>query len=143
MSIDGHFDFETFVIAKLEFRKDFEDGAELQRLAFGKIQLLDLRLRNRRQLLFGDGFFDALRDERLQHFALDILGEAPADQGDGRFAWPKTGHTGDPRELLGHALNFLGYFFRGNFQIQLAAASCFSHGTILSLVDAYGDNRVS
>ncbi len=139
----GHFDREALVIPKLEFREDFEDGAELQRLALGKIELLNLRLRNGCPLLFRDGFFDALWYERLQHFALDIFRESPANQRDRRFARPESWHACDTRKFLGHALNFFRYFFRGNLQIQLAAARCFSHGTILSQINDPAKNGSS
>src|SRR6266404_5388116 len=76
----GHFEIEIFIIAKLEFGENFEDGAEFERLAFGKIELVDLGLRNGGQFLLGDRLFNALRNERLHDFALDIVGEAAADQ---------------------------------------------------------------
>ena len=44
----GHFELQIFVIAELKFGKHFEDRAEFQRLAFVKIELFDLRLRNGR-----------------------------------------------------------------------------------------------
>src|SRR5580765_982037 len=137
----GHLDCETFVIAKLELREDFEYGAKLQRLAFGKIQFFHLWLRNRSQFLFRDGFFNALRDERLQHFALDVFREAAADQRYRCLARPKSRHAGNAREFLSYTLDLFRYFFRGNLQIQLAAAGCFSHGTIFSSVNDLATNR--
>ena len=59
-AIDRHFEIEIFVIGELEFGKNFEDGAEFEGLAFREIQLVDLGLRNRGQLLLGDSLFDAL-----------------------------------------------------------------------------------
>src|SRR5262249_25483604 len=56
-----HFQLKTLVAAKLEFRQDLKYGAEPQRLAFAKIQLVHLRLRNRSKLLFRDRSFDAFR----------------------------------------------------------------------------------
>ena len=131
----GHFNFQILVIAQLKFRQNFEDRAEFQRLAFGEIQLVHLRLRDRSQFLLGDGFFDALGHQRLQHFALDVVREAAADQRDRRLARTEAGHARNARKFLRHALHLFRYFFRGNFQIQFAAASCFSHGTIFSSVN--------
>ena len=70
----------------------------------------------------------------MQDFALDVFGEAAAYQRDGRFAWAKSGHASDTGKFLGYTFNLFGYYVRGNFQIQLAATSFFSHGTILSSI---------
>jgi hypothetical protein len=110
----GHFNFKSFVIPKFEFRQNFENRAELQRLALGKIQFLNLGLRNGRQFLLRDGLLDALRDERLQYFTFNIFGEAPADERYRGFAWPESRHARDARKFLCHALNLFRHFFRGN-----------------------------
>src|SRR5258707_3905793 len=128
----GHFEIEILVIAKLELGESFEDGAEFERLAFGKIELVNLGLRNGGQFLLGDGLFDALRNERLHDFTLDIVGEAAADQRDGRFAGAKPGNAGDARKFLGDALHRFGDFVGGNLEVEFAAAGSFGHATILS-----------
>ena len=92
---------------RLEFRQHFEDRAEFQRLAFVEIEFFDLRLRNRSQFLLGDGFFDALGHQRLQHFALDVVGEAAANQCNGSFAGAEAGYARHFGEFLGHALHRL------------------------------------
>ncbi len=61
----GHFDFERFVIGERKFGKNFKACAEFDRLAFVELQLVDLRLRNGRELLFGYGLLDVLRHELL------------------------------------------------------------------------------
>jgi hypothetical protein len=122
-----HFEIEIFVISELEFGENFKDGTELEGLAFGKIELIDLGLRNRSKFLLGDGFFDALGDEGLHNFTLDVVGEATANQGDRSFARTKAGNAGDAGEFLGDALHRFGDFFGGNLQVEFAAASGFGH----------------
>ena len=70
MSIARHFEVEVFVVAEFKFGEHLEDGAEFERLAFGEVELLDLRLRDGGEFLLGDGFFDALGNERLQRLRL-------------------------------------------------------------------------
>src|SRR6267154_444515 len=101
-------------------------------LPFVKVQLVHLRLRYRRQLLLGHGFFHALGNQRLQHFALDVLGEFSPDQRNRSLAAAESRHVCQAREFLLHALNLVRHFFGWNFQFQLAAARCFSHAKILS-----------
>ena len=81
------------VIAQLKFGQYFEDRAEFQRLALVEIELFDLRLRDGIELLFSDGFFDALRNQRLQNFSLDVVGKAAANQCHGSFAGAEAGHA--------------------------------------------------
>jgi hypothetical protein len=123
---------QAFVVAQFKLRQNLKDRCKFQRLAFHKIKLLDLRLRNGRELLLGDRLSDALWYQRLQDFSFDVFSEAPADQGHRSFARAKAGDARDLRKIFGHPLDRLRYFFRGNLEVQLAAASCFSHGTLLS-----------
>ena len=122
-----HGDFQIFVIAELEFGQDFKDGAELQRLAFLELDLVDFRTRYRDEFLFVEGLLEVLGDERLNHFALNVIGEPAADQRDGSFAGAKSGNPGDAREVacdfVGSFLNVLGR----NFQLEFALACCFCH----------------
>ncbi len=55
-----HFELEIFVVSQLKFGKHLEYRAELERLPFDEIELLDLRLGNGGEFLLGDGFLDAL-----------------------------------------------------------------------------------
>ena len=88
-----HFERQVLVIAQLELRQHFKDGAKLQRLAFVEIQLVHLRLRNRRQFLLRYRFLHALRHQRLQHFSLDVFGKLPPDQRNWGFATPESRHV--------------------------------------------------
>src|SRR5207249_479193 len=56
----------------------------------------------------------------------------PPDQRHGGFPAPESRNRRQPRELFCHALDLLRYFLGGNFQLQLAAAACLSHKTVLS-----------
>src|SRR5271169_2765601 len=47
--------------------------AELHRPGFREVDFVDLRLRHRDELAFGDGALDLLGDEGLQHFTLDVV----------------------------------------------------------------------
>ena len=102
-SIGGHFERQIFVIAQLEFGEDFEDGAEFQRLAFVVVEFFDLRLRDGGEFLFVDGFFDAFGNEGLQDFALDVVGEAAADQCERSFAGAEAGDARNFGEFFGDA----------------------------------------
>ena len=136
-----HFDVEIFVVAELKFGEHFEDGAEFQRLAFGEVELFDLRLRNRRQLLLDDGFLDGFGDERLKDFALDVFGEALADQRDRRFAGAEAGDARELREFFRDTLHFFGDDIGGDFEVEFATAGCgsgsgfFSHGRSFSVLN--------
>jgi hypothetical protein len=123
----GHFDFERFVIAERKFGEDLEACAELERLALLEIELVDLRLGDRSELLLGDGLFDVFGDEGLQDFALDVVGEAPFDEGNGSFAGSETGDAGDAGKLFGNFFRGFGNFLGRNFQVKFSAASGFRH----------------
>jgi len=123
----GHFDFERFVIAERKFGEDLEGCAELERLALLEIELVDLRLGDGSELLFGDGLFDVFGDEGLQDFALDVVGEAPFDEGNGSFAGSETGDAGDAGKLFGDFFRGFGDFLGRNFQVKFSAASGFRH----------------
>ena len=127
---DGHFrhlDFHVLVVAQRKFRQHFKRGAEFQRLAFVVLQLVDLRLRNGCEFLFGDGLFDVFGNERLQHFALDVAGETLLDQRNRRFARTKAGHARDLGKILGDFFRGFSYFVGRDFQVQFFPASCFRH----------------
>jgi hypothetical protein len=128
----GHLELQLFVIAQFEFRQHFKYCPELQRLPFVEIQLVHLRLRDGRQFLFGNGLFHALGHQRLQHFSFDVIRELASNQRNGRLPAAKSRHVRNARKFLRHAFNLFRYFFRGNLQLQLAAAGCFSHTTVLS-----------
>ena len=131
---DRHFDFQALVVPQLEFRQHFENSAELQRLAFGEIQLFNLRLRDRSQLLLRHSLFHAFGHELLQHLAFDVVGKSPPNQRHGGFAGAEARHARNPGKIFGDALDGLGHFFRGNLQVEFAAASRFSHSKIHSFV---------
>ena len=134
----GHLEFQPFVIAQLKFRQHLKHGAKLQRLAFVEIQLVHFWLRNRRELLLRHRFLHAFGHQRLQHFALDVLRESPPNQRNWRFAPPESRNGRDAREFLRDTFDLLRHFLRGDFQLQLAAAGCFSHATVLSRGDWFG-----
>ena len=127
-----HFEIKVFIVRQIKFGKNLEDCPELEGLAFGEVELFDLRLRDGREFLLADGLFHALRHERLHDFTLDVVGEAPANQRDWRLARTEARDTGDARKFLCDALQFFGDFIRGNLEIELAAAgccsTCISHG---------------
>ncbi len=128
------FDFQVLILSQLEFGQDLERGAEFHRPCFREVHLIDLRLRHRHQLVFGDGALDLLGHERLQHFALDVVGKPAADQRDRRLPGPKSRDARHARKFLGHAFDGFLHGFRGDFQIQLAPASCFSHGHAFRII---------
>ena len=127
-----HFEFEVFVVSEFKLGENLEDGAEFEWLAFDEVEFLDLRLRDGGEFLFGDGFFDALGNERLNDLAFDVFGETAANQGDGSLAGAETGDAGYAREFLRDTFQLLGDFVCGNLEVEFAAAGCcsgcFSHG---------------
>ena len=82
------------------------------------------------QILVLHRLLDLLGEQRLQHFALDVVGKPATDQRNRRLARAKPGNTRDARELPRHAFHRLLHVFGGNFQLELAPASCFSHGSL-------------
>jgi hypothetical protein len=123
----GDFDFEGLVIAEGEFGEDFEGGAELERLALLKIELIDLWLGDGSELLLSDGFFDVFGDQGLKDLALNVVGKAPLDEGNGGFAGPKTGDPSDAGQFFSNLFGGFGNFLSGNFQVQFFAASGIRH----------------
>ena len=93
------------------------------------------RLRHRHHLVFGDRALDLLGHQRLQHFALDVVGEPAADQRHGRLPGTESRHARHAGKFPRHTFHRFLYCFRGNFQFQLAPASRFSHGRVF----AYGN----
>src|SRR2546422_3486623 len=61
---------------------------------------LHVRPSHRNHLLFGHGLFNALRQERMQHLALDVFGEAAA----GQRAEKHTAELQSPPHLVCHLL---------------------------------------
>ncbi len=126
-----HFNFKILVIAQLEFRQHFKHRAELHGLTLVVVELVHLRLRHRRQLLFRHRFFHGLWHKRLQYFAFDFFRKTLLDQGNRSFSWAETRHARHAHQFLRYFIRRLRHFLRGNFQFQFAAACCFCHAAIL------------
>ena len=111
------FDFhlQAFVGAQLKLRQHFKTGSEFQRAILRVVHVIDLRLRYGNQLLVLDGLVDLLGNQRLQHFAFDVVGESAANQRNRRFAGPKSGNARDARKLARHPLDCLLHVGGGNF----------------------------
>ena len=115
-------------------RQHLEHRAKLQRPVFRIVHLLHLRLRDRHQILILHGLLDLFGEQRLQDFALDVVGKPPADQRHRSLARAKPWNARDARKLPRHAFDSLLHVLDGNFQLQFAPASSFSHGS-LGVVD--------
>ena len=87
-----------------------------------------MRLRDGGEFLFVDGFFDALGNEGLQDFALDVFGEAAADQCERSFAGAEAGDARDLGEFFGDAFSGFGDFVGGDFEFKFAAAGIVCDG---------------
>ena len=127
----AHFDFvnlnlKILVIAEFEFRQDFEDGAELQGLAFLEFDLIDFGPHDRNKLFLVESFFEILGHERLQHFALNVIREAAADYGDGSFARTESGDASQTRDIARYFIRSLLDVLGRNFQLNLAFTCGFS-----------------
>ena len=126
-----HLDLEILVIAQLEFGKDFEDRAEFQRLAFFEFDLVHFGARDRDQFFFVERFFEIFRHERLHHFALNVFGEAAANQRDGRLARTESGNARHARDVARHFFGRFLHVLGRNFQLDFTLAGCFCHGEIV------------
>ncbi len=107
---DGHFgefDFEILVIAEGKFGQNLKRSAEFYGLAFVVFELVHLGLGNGRELFFGDGFFDALGDQGLQDFALDVFGETLFDERERGLAGTEAGNSSDPRQIPWRPFRFV------------------------------------
>ena len=85
-----------------------------------------MRLRDGDELFFREGRLDVLRHELLHHFALDVLGEAAANQCDGRFPGTKARNSRDARDFFRYFLARFRDFLGGDFQLEFALAGGFS-----------------
>src|SRR5215469_2498992 len=92
-----HLDVEALVFPKLKFREYFKNGSELERLTLVEVELVHLGLRNGAELMLGHRLFHFLRNQRLQHFTLDIVSVAPLDQRNRSFSWAEPGDAGHTR----------------------------------------------
>ena len=99
----------------------------MQRLAFLEFDFVHFGARDRNEFLFVESLLEVFGHERLNDFALNIVGEAAANQRDRRFAGTK---SGDARHLRDIARDFLSRFLNvlgRNFQLDFALAVCFGH----------------
>ena len=122
-----HLHLQILVITQLEFGKDFEDRAELQRLAFLEFDLVHFGARHRNQILFVQRLLEIFGHERLHHFALYIVRKAAPHQRDGRFARTESGNARDARDIARHFFGGLRYVVGRNFQLDFAFAGRFGH----------------
>ena len=120
-------DGEIFVIAQLEFRKHFEHSAEAQRLAFFEINFVHFRARYGNKIFFTERLFEIFRHQRLHHFALNIFGEAAANQCDGSFAGTKSRDASHAREIARYFFGGFRYVLGWNFQLEFTFACGFCH----------------
>src|SRR5436853_1672214 len=124
-------DLQAFVGAELEFGQHFETGAKLEWTIFRVLYMIDLRLRDRHELLVLDSLVDLFGNERLQDLALDVVGETAADQGNGGFAWTKSRDAGNTGKLARHTLDRFLHFGGGNLEIELTPTSHLGHDVLI------------
>jgi hypothetical protein len=118
-----HFDTEVLVIAKVELGEDFEDRAELERLAFLEMNIVHFGTSYRCEFLFVESLLEIFGHQRLNYFALNIFGKAASDNRHRGLARPESGNARNARNV---ARDFLGGFlnvFSRNFQLDLAFTS--------------------
>ena len=106
------------------------DGAEFQRAGFREVDLVDLRLRDRHQLLSFTACSICSGTSDCSTSLLMSSAKRRRISGDGGLARAKPGNARDARKFLGHAFDCFLHVFGGNFQFQFAPASCFSHGSL-------------
>ena len=112
---------------EVELRQNLKNRAELQGLAFFEFDFIHFGAGYGNELLFVESLLKIFRHERLNHFALNVIGKTASHQRDGRLAGTKSGDARDSRnvtrDFLGGFLNVLSR----NFQFNFALAGSFSH----------------
>ena len=81
------------VVRQLKIRRGLECDGELERLAFGELNLLDVRLADHPEFLVGDGLAITVRDQPAFGFFVDLRGVALYDQVPRGFAGTKAGEA--------------------------------------------------
>ena len=135
-------DLEVLILSQIELRQHLEGRAKLHRPSLGKIHLVDLRLRNRHHLVFAHRAINLGGDQRLQHFALDVVGESAPDQRHGRLPGTESRHARHARKFPRHAFHRLLHILGRDFQFQLAPASRFSHRRVFDFAGCANACRI-
>ena len=111
----------TFLITRdIEFREHFEGRFEGQRLALVQMEIYDLWLRDRCQVLFCGFLAQEARQEGLQQFLVDVLGETLFHDGGRHFAFAEARDLRVSRVLGEDGLALFLNRLRGNLDGDLA-----------------------
>ena len=110
----GH--LQAAVVLRLDRGPHLDLRAERERLFERELQLADLRLAERDQVLLAQGLTDRSLDEVLEHVVLDVLGEAFLDHVRGDFPGPEAREANLLRDALHRPVGRLADVLRGHLE---------------------------
>ena len=121
-----------------EVRKHFKGSFEAQRFAFLEFDVGYLGLRDRLELLLGDGSAKVAGQHSFHHVLANLLRKTAADERFRNLARTKTRDACQLFVSFGDRLKIASHFFRGNFNVNFPGAlwvqSRSAMGVLMSLV---------
>ncbi len=138
--VSGLIDAQFLVTGNFDFGKHLERCLEAQRLAVSDVQVGDAGLGDGHQLLLLRLLLKIAGNERLDHLALDLLGEPLLDHGGGHLTAAKAGKTGDVLHLPDDVFGFAGDSVGGNLDLDLAAGGGVGLGCAQEVCSPYAES---
>jgi hypothetical protein len=116
-------DLQSFRSGNLKLRGKIDTENEFKLFVFFKIGFLNRRIVHQMKLLFFHGMMQAIAQESVFEFGLDIVGEAAADHFEGGMPGAKSREAGRFLDGEGHLFFREADLIGGDFPFEATAAT--------------------